>query len=64
MGIDRRTVTKYRIGNASVLCRSQKKSCLHAQKDFIINSLQNGLTQAEIIRQLKKLGYQKNKYNS
>lgn len=59
MGIDRRTVTKYRIGNASVLCRSQKKSCLHTQKDFMINSLQNGLTQAEIIRQLRKLGYQK-----
>lgn len=59
MGLDRRTVTKYRTGDASVLCRSQKKSCLHSQKDFILKSLQNGLTQAEIIRQLTKLGYQK-----
>lgn len=32
---------------------------MYTQKDFIINSLQNGLTQAEIIRQLRKLGYQK-----
>ena len=59
MGLDRRTVTKYRTGDASVLCRSQKKSCLHSQKDFILKSLQNGLTQAEIIRQLIKLGYKK-----
>ena len=59
MGMDRRTVTKYRTGNVSVLCRSHKRSCLHAQKDFIINFLQKGLTQAEIIRQLRKLGYQK-----
>ena len=36
-----------------------KKSCLHAQKGLIINFLQKGVTQAEIIRQLRKLGYQK-----
>lgn len=57
--MDRRTVTKYRTGNVSVLCRSHKRSCLQAQKDFIINFLEKGLTQAEIIRQLRKLGYQK-----
>ena len=59
MGIDRRTVTKYRIGDVSMLCRFHKKSCLHAQKGLIINFLQKGVTQAEIIRQLRKLGYQK-----
>lgn len=59
IGIDRRTVTKYRTGNIAILCRSHKRSCLHAYKDLIINHLQNGLTQAEIIRQLRKLGYQK-----
>ena len=59
MGMDRRTVTKYRTGDVSILCRSHKRSSLHAQKDFIINFLEKGLTQAEIIRQLRKLGYQK-----
>ena len=54
MGMDRRTVTKYRTGDASLLCRSYTRSCLHSHKDFILKCLQNGLTQAEIIRQLKK----------
>ena len=57
--MDRRTVTKYRTGDVAILCRSHKRSSLHAQKDFIINFLEKGLTQAEIIRQLRKLGYQK-----
>ena len=57
--MDRRTVTKYRTGDVSILCRSHKRSSLHVQKNFIINFLEKGLTQAEIIRQLRKLGYQK-----
>lgn len=47
------------MGDVSMLCRSHKKSCLHTQKGLIINFLQKGVTQAEIIRQLRKLGYQK-----
>ncbi len=64
MGIDRRTVANYRTGDASLLYRSHKRSCLHSHKDFILKSLQNGLTQAEIIRQLTKLGYQKTNTNA
>lgn len=64
MDMDRRTVTKYRTGDASLLCRSYTRSCLHSHKDFILKCLQNGLTQAEIIRRLKKLGYQKTNANA
>ena len=52
-------VTKYQTGNVSVLCCSHKRSCLHVQKDFIVNFLQKGLIQVEFICQLRKLGYQK-----
>ena len=41
-------------GNPDILCRSSRKDgILHQYRDYIMNSLKNGLTQSEIIRQLR-----------
>lgn len=39
------------------MCRSNAQSSLDRYTDFIIKSIQNGLTQSTIVRKLVELGY-------
>ncbi|MDE6749813.1 MAG: transposase [Lachnospiraceae bacterium] len=48
---------KYLEGNPNNLCRSNKHGTLEAFKDSIIKAVQDGMTQAAIIRQLEGMGY-------
>lgn len=63
MGITRTTVKKYKTGDPNLLCRKQNRGGIfYKEKEFILNALQNGVTQAEIIHQLqKKYGYPKSR---
>lgn len=56
-GRERKTVKKYLEGNPDKLCRSNKHGCLEGYKDFIIKSIQSGLTQSTIAKQLTTMGY-------
>lgn len=56
-GKERKTVKKYLDGNPDKLCRSNKHGSLDGYKDSIIKSVQCGMTQSAIIRQLKEKGY-------
>lgn len=63
MGVSRSTVMKYREGHPDVLCRSlHKGGILHQYREYIIENLQNGYTQSEVIRQLQQFyGYSKSR---
>ena len=56
-GKERKTVKKYLEGNPDKLCRSNKHGALEGYQDFIIKSIQKGLTQSAIARELTSLGY-------
>lgn len=56
-GKNRNTVRKYLHGDPDLLCRSNVRSSLDRYTDFIIKSIQSGLTQSTIARKLAKLGY-------
>lgn len=56
-GKNRSTVKKYLEGNPNNLCRSNKHGTLEAYKDSIIKAVQDGMTQAAIVRQLEGMGY-------
>ncbi len=57
MGKNRNTVRKYLHGDPDLLCRSNVRSSLDRYTDFIIKSIQSGLTQSTIARKLAALGY-------
>lgn len=57
IGKDHRTVKKYLEGDPNKLCRSNTHSVLEKYTDFIIKSIQSGLTQSAIARKLSDLGY-------
>lgn len=49
------TIVKYQEGDPNILCRLDNKGgILHQYRDYIIMNLQNGMTQSEIIRQLRQ----------
>ena len=54
---DRKTVKKYLEGDPNELCRSNVHGSLERYTDFIIKSIQSGLTQSTIARKLADLGY-------
>lgn len=56
-GKNRNTVKKYLEGDPYNLCRSNKHGILDVFRDFIVNAVQSGLTQAAIARQLEGMGY-------
>ena len=56
-GKDRRTVKKYLEGDPNKLCHSNVHGSLERYTDFIIKSIQGGLTQSAIARKLADLGY-------
>ena len=56
-GKDRRTVKKYLVGDSNKLCHSNVHGSLERYTDFIIKSIQSGLTQSAIARKLADLGY-------
>lgn len=56
-GKNRNTVKKYLHGDPDLLCRSNVRSSLDKYTDFIIKSIQSGLTQSTIARKLAALGY-------
>lgn len=56
-GKDRHSVRKYLYGDPDLLCRSSVRSPLDTYIDFIIKSIQSGLTQSAIARKLAELGY-------
>lgn len=49
-GKDRKTVRKYLHGDPDLLCRSNVRSSLDRYTDFIIKSIQSGLTQSTIAK--------------
>ena len=51
-GKDRRTVKKYLVGDSNKLCHSNVHGSLERYTDFIIKSIQSGLTQSAIARKL------------
>ena len=51
-GKDRKTVRKYPPGDPDLLCTSNVRSSLDRYTDFIINSIQSGLTQSTIAKNL------------
>ena len=58
VGKKRQTVTKYIIGDPDILCRSkQRSSSLGGYDDLIIKSIEAGLTQSDIAKELKEAGY-------
>lgn len=56
-GKDRKTVKKYLEGDPNKLCHSNVHGSLERYTDFIIKSIQSGLTQSAIARKLADLGY-------
>ena len=56
-GKERKTVMKYLEGDPDVLCRSKTKSILEQHINFVIKSIEAGLTASSIVRELPKLGY-------
>lgn len=56
-GKDRRIVKKYLEGNPNKLCHSNVHGSLERYTDFIIKSIQSGLTQSAIARELADSGY-------
>jgi len=56
-GKNRNTVRKYLHGDPNLLCRSNVRSSLDRYTDFIVKSIQSGLTQSAIARKLAELGY-------
>lgn len=56
-GKNRNTVKKYLEGNPDNLCRNNRHSILEGLKDFIIKAVQEGQTQADIVRELGCMGY-------
>lgn len=56
-GKSRHTVRKYLEGDPYNLCRSNKHGALEPFNDFIIQALQEGMTQSTITRQLRGMGY-------
>lgn len=56
-GTDRKTVKKYLEGDPNELCCSNVHGSLERYTDFIIKSIQSGLTQSTIARKLADLGY-------
>lgn len=67
IGKDRKTVRKYIKGNSDNLCRSNKHNkhgCLERYTEFIIESIQKGLTQSTIIEELITLGYTQTSSNA
>lgn len=56
-GTDRKTVKKYLEGDPNESCRSNVHGSLERYTDFIIKSIQSGLTQSTIARKLADLGY-------
>lgn len=56
-GKNRKTVKKYLEGDPNKLCRSNVHGSLERYTDFIIKSIQSGLTQSAIARKLADLGY-------
>lgn len=56
-GKNRNTVKKYMEGNPLNLCRGNKHGVLEPFKDIIVKAVQEGLTQAAIVKRLEGLGY-------
>lgn len=56
-GKGRKTVTKYLDGDPDRLCRSNKHGSMEGYKNAIIKSIQCGMTQSSIVRQLEETGY-------
>lgn len=56
-GKNRNTVKKYMEGNPLNLCRSNKHGVLETFKDIIVKAVQEGMTQAAIVKRLEGLGY-------
>lgn len=54
-GKDRKTVRKYLHGDPDLLCRSNVRSSLDRYTDFIIKSIQSGLTQSTIAKNWRSL---------
>lgn len=57
-GKDRRTLRKYLNGDPNLLCRSSQRGTLWKYADFIIKSIEDGLTATVIADQVKALGYE------
>ena len=57
MNKGRDTIRKYVTGDPEKLCRSTKYSNIAPYRNFIIDSLKNGLSQSVIAQKLKELGY-------
>lgn len=56
-GKDRKTIKKYLEGDPDKLCHSHAHGSLGKYTSFIIENIQNGLTQSAIARKLAELGY-------
>lgn len=56
-GKNRNTVKKYLEGDPHNLCRSNKHGALETVKDMVIKAVQEGLTQAAIVKRLVGMGY-------
>jgi predicted transcriptional regulator len=56
--VARGTVRKYIIGDPETLCRSNVSGILEEYRNYIIQSIKEGLTQSSIARGLSSLGYQ------
>lgn len=56
-GKNRNTIKKYMEGDPLNLCRSNKHGVLETFKDIIVKAVQEGLTQAAIVKRLEGLGY-------
>lgn len=59
-----KTVKKYLDGDVDILCRSNVKSSLEGQTDFIIKCITSGMTQSSIAKALAQNGYQGSETNA
>ncbi|MDE7205401.1 MAG: hypothetical protein K2O91_26660, partial [Lachnospiraceae bacterium] len=59
-----KTVQKYLEGDPEKLCRNNRSGCLDKYKNFIIQSIRDGIIQSKIIEQLMDMGYERSKSNA
>lgn len=60
-GKERKTIRKYTQGDPQILCQNKRHRAPDKYRNFVIEWIQQGITQSRIAEQLQKMGYDKAK---
>ena len=58
IGISRTTVVKYVHGDFDAICQKEFRSGMHVYHNYIVKSLQSGMSRKDIFRSVRSKGYQ------